>query len=93
MVIVSLLFFANITDSDTFNKPTPTFFIMRLVTAYLFHIFALEDGREAYQKLKFLLRYPERFERKLRFSVLIICLEQFSITMAVEYLNLMFLCK
>ena len=66
---------------------------MRLVTSFMFHIFALDDSREAYQKLKFLLRYPERFENKLRFSAFIICIEQFSITIIVEYMNLMFLCK
>lgn len=73
--------------------PTPTYFMMRLVTSYLFHIFALEDARAAYQNMKFLLRYPDRFERKLRFSVFCICCEQFTITLAVEFFNLIFLCK
>ena len=66
---------------------------MRMVTAFMFHIYALDDSREAYQKLKFLIRYPQRFEDKLRFSAYIICVEQFLITFMVEYMNLMFLCK
>lgn len=56
-------------------KPTPSYFIMRMVTAFLFHIFALDDSREAYQNLKFLIRYPQRFEKNLRLSAFIICVE------------------
>ena len=59
----------------------------------MFHIQALDDSREAYQKLKFLIRYPKRFEPSLRLSAFVICIEQFCVTLCVEGINLMYLCS
>jgi hypothetical protein len=74
-VVIFMLLVSSNWNSELFHKPTPSFFIMRMVTAFMFHIFALDDCREAYQNLKFLIRYPERFENQLRFSAYIICVE------------------
>ena len=92
-VVIFLLLVISNWEKDLFQKPTPSFFIMRMVTAFMFHIYALSDSRDAYQNLKFLVRYPDRFEAKLRFSAYVICVEQFIITLLVEFMNLMFLCK
>lgn len=92
-VVIFMLLAVSNWNKDMFQVPTPSFLIMRMVTAFMFHIFALDDSREAYQKLKFLIRYPGRFEKKLRLSAYVLCVEQFLITMGVEFLNLMYLCK
>lgn len=74
-VVIFLLLVTSNWNRELFVAPTPSFFIMRMVCAFLFHIFALDDSRSAYQNLKFLIRYPERFEAQLRLSAFIICIE------------------
>jgi hypothetical protein len=93
LVIIILLAHANLKDPEAFYKPTPTYIMMRMITAFLFHIMALEDAREAYIRQKFLVRYPNRIEPQLRFSCFMLNIEQFFITILVELFNLMFLCK
>ena len=43
-----------------FINPTPMFICMQVLTAYLFHIETLSGAKDSYQRIKFLLRYPER---------------------------------
>ena len=75
-----------------FEDSTATMLMMKLLTAYLFHLGAIGDARAGYVKIQFLRRYPERFQQQLRTSALITSLEQVFITILCETMNLIFLC-
>jgi len=80
-------------DDPIFEDSTPTMLMMKLLTAYLFHLGAMGDCRSGYVKIQFLRRYPERFQQQLRNSALITSLEQVFITILCETMNLLFLCR
>jgi hypothetical protein len=79
-------------DAIEFEIPRASLMFIMLLTAYLFHIQAMADARNAYTKIQFLRRYPERFEKKLRFPALMLACQQFFIVIFAETLNLTFLC-
>ena len=66
---------------------------MQMLTAYLFHASALNDVKGGYVKLKYLYRNIAKFEDCSIFSAFIVCLQQFSIAIVCEVMNLIFLCK
>ena len=45
-------------NADEFVAPSTTLFFMMVMTAYLFHIEAMVDAKDAYHKIQFLKRYP-----------------------------------
>jgi hypothetical protein len=61
-------------DAIEFEIPRASLMFIMLLTAYLFHIQAMADARNAYTKIQFLRRYPERFEKKTQISSLDACL-------------------
>jgi hypothetical protein len=61
---------------------------MQLLSAYLFHIETLGDAKSAYGRILFMVRYPERFNESLRSPAFFLCVQQFSVNIMCEMMNL-----
>lgn len=48
-----------------FISPSPLFMCMQVLTAYLFHIETMSGAKYSYQRIKFLYKYPDRFDKKV----------------------------
>ena len=83
------------TDADGlyFVKPTFNQMTLRLLCSYMFHFGSYREVCDSFKRLKFLRRFPERFDGKYVAAAFMLTFYQFTSSLAVELAHMVFLCR
>ena len=94
-MLIAFLFRAAWKEEDSlfFVQPTFSQMTMRLLCCYLFHLGNYKDVGESYKRLKFLRKFPERFNENYIMSALMVTFYQFTASLFVEFANIVFLTR
>jgi hypothetical protein len=66
---------------------------VRLLVAFIFHLGNYREVQESYKRLKFIRKFPERFNENLIMSATMIVLYHFIASITVEFANIIFLTR
>lgn len=66
---------------------------LRILCCYLFHLSNYSDVSDSYRRLKFLVNNPDKFEQRHYLPAFLITQYQFSASILVELINLLFLTR
>ena len=83
----------NGTDGLDFVKPTFNQMTLRLICCYLFHFGNYKDVADSFRRMKFLRRFPERFDNKYVMAAWLLCFYQFTTAITVEFVNIIYLTR
>lgn len=95
MLLIGFIFRQGLNDEDGlyFVKPTFNQMTLRLLCCYMFHFGNYREVSDSFKRLKFLRRFPERFDRQYIQAAFLLTFYQFTASLMIELAHMVFLCR
>lgn len=80
-------------DGLYFVKPTFNQMVLRLLCSYMFHFGNYRGASDSFKRLKFLRRFPDRFDKQYVAAAFLLTFYQFTASLTIELAHMVFLCR